>query len=95
MTTITSNCFGWTVNISSTTRTASSYEWGPSPPTQLGYHAPRSPWKLAPKNDGLGTKVRTQANVSAVVFVVMGSALEVQKAECVPIWICCNKASPH
>ena len=26
---------------------------------------------------------------------VMGSALEVQKAECVPIWICCNKARLH
>ena len=69
------------------TRTASSYERGPSPPARLGPHAPQSPRKLAPKDEGLGVKVRTQANVWAVVFAVMGSALEVQKAECVPIWI--------
>ena len=39
------------------TRSASSYKQGPSP------HAPQSPWKFAPKDDGLGAKVRTQANV--------------------------------
>ena len=51
----------------------------------LGHRAPQSPWKLALKDDGPGPKVRTQANVLAMVFTVVGSALEVQKAECVPI----------
>ena len=69
------------------TRTSSSYEQGPSPPARLGPCAPQSPPKLAQKDAGLGAKVKTQANVWAVVFAVMGSALEVQKAECVPIWI--------
>ena len=45
------------------------------------------PTEVGPKDDGLWAKVKTQANVWAVVFAVMGSALEVQKAECVPIWI--------
>ena len=71
------------------TRTASSYEWGPSPPCTA------ETTEVGPKDDELGGKVRTQANVWAVVFAGMGSALEAQKAECVPIWICCNKPRPH
>ena len=60
---------------------------GQAPPARFRPPAQQSPRKLAPKDDGLGAKVRTQANIWAVVFAVMGSALEVQKAECVPIWI--------
>ena len=63
-------------------RTASSYERGPSHPAQLGPRALQSPPNLAPKDAGLGAKVKTQASVWAVVFAVMGRALEVQKAEC-------------
>ena len=63
------------------TRTASSYERGPT--------------EVDRKDDGLGTKVKAQANVWAMLFAVMGSALEVLKAECVLIWICCNKPRPH
>ena len=67
---------------------------GAKPPERLGLHTLQSPRKLAPKDDGLGAKVRTQANVWAMVFAVMGSALEVQKADCVLIWICCTKPRP-
>ena len=71
------------------TRTASSYERGPSPPARRRAH--RS-W---PKGWWLGAKVKTQANIWAVVFAVMGSVPEEQKAECVLIWICCSKPRPH
>ena len=49
--------------ISNITRNASSCERGPSPPAQLGAGVPQNPWKLAPKDDGLRSKVRTQAIV--------------------------------
>ena len=37
----------------------------------------QSQWKFAPKDDGLGAKVRTQANVWAEELAVMGSVVEV------------------
>lgn len=48
---------GLQLSDSTITKTANSYEQGPGP------HAKQSPWKFAPKDDGLGVKVTTQANV--------------------------------
>ena len=60
----------------------------------LRSHAPQSPQNFAPVDDRLGAKVRRQSNIWTTVFAVIGSALEVQKAECVPIWICFTKLCP-
>ena len=43
-------------------RTASSYERGPSP-LRNSDPATTEPTEVGPKDDGLGAKVRTQANV--------------------------------
>lgn len=67
---------------------------GPSLRMTVGIHTPWWPPKSTTKDDGLWASVRIQANIWAACFTIMGSILEVHKAECVVIWVCCDKSHP-